>query len=71
MTHDKVTADRDIQHRDTIIRHLRERENEVNKVTHELKELLESNTDLTRQDKELIESVAALTREIHAAVRAG
>ena len=68
---DKMTAERDIQHRDTIIKHLRERENDVNRQTHELKQLLDANTNLTRQDKELTESVAALTREIHDAVRAG
>ncbi len=68
---DKLTAERDIRHRDTIIRHLRDRENDVNRQTMELKQLLEANTNLTRQDKELTESVAALTREIHDAVRAG
>ena len=68
---DKLTAERDIRHRDTIIKHLRDRENDVNRQTHELRQLLEANTNLTRQDKELTETVAALTREIHDAVRAG
>ncbi len=67
---DKIAAEKDQKHRDSVIHHLTDRENLVKRTTDELRQLLEANTDLTRQDKELTESVATLTREIHAAVRA-
>ncbi len=53
------------------MRRLEQGEAAITRGTGELKELLESNTDLTRQDKELTERIEALTKEIHAAVQRG
>jgi uncharacterized membrane protein len=66
---DKATAVRDEEHRDLVMRHMEDKETSIHRETAELKQLLESNTDLTRQDKELTERIEALTREIHAAVQ--
>jgi uncharacterized membrane protein len=63
---DKIAEDRIEQHREQVARNAAEHQAVVERTTSELKQLLESNTDLTRQDKELTEQVAALTHEIHA-----
>ena len=65
---DKVAADATERHREAIARHADEHQAILERATAELKQLLESNTDLTRQDKELTEQVATLTRAIHAKV---
>ncbi len=68
---DKASADMLERHREDVARNAAEHQAALEKTTHELKRLLESNTDLTRQDKELTEQVAALTREIHARLSTG
>jgi uncharacterized membrane protein len=65
---DKLAADAVETHREQIARRADEHQASIERATLELRQLLESNTDLTRQDKELTEQVAALTREIHARV---
>src|SRR3954469_11165730 len=42
----------------------------IKRETDELRQLLESNTELTRQDKELTQQVAELTQKIHTLVSA-
>jgi uncharacterized membrane protein len=54
------------KHREEVTELMETREAALKRETDELRELLESNTELTRQDKELTERVEALTREIHA-----
>jgi uncharacterized membrane protein len=68
---DKLAMDQLETHRETVTRHMQEREAAIKAETDELKDLLSANTELTRQDKELTERVAALTREIHSRVQAG
>ena len=63
---DKLAAEMIETHREDVVRNAVEHQAAVERTTAELKQLLESNTDLTRQDKELTEQIAALTREIHA-----
>ena len=65
---DKLAAESIETHREQIARRADEHQAAIERATLELKQLLESNTDLTRQDKVLTEQVAALTREIHARV---
>jgi uncharacterized membrane protein len=68
---DKIAAEKDQKHRDSVIHHLTERENLVKRQNDDLRKLIQANTDLTQQDKDLTESIAAMAREIHAAVRPG
>ena len=68
---DKHADDSAEQHRDAFMQRLEQGEAAITRGTNELKQLLESNTDLTRQDKELTERVESLTREIHAAIQRG
>jgi uncharacterized membrane protein len=63
---DKLAADMIEAHREDVARNAEAHQAAVERTTAELKQLLESNTDLTRQDKELTEQIAALTREINA-----
>jgi len=65
---DKLAAEAVETHREQIARRADEHQAMLERTALELKQLLESNTDLTRQDKELTEQVATLTREIHARV---
>src|SRR5262249_25324702 len=62
---DKAAAEAVEKHREQVARHAAEHQAAVGRTTRELKQLLESNTDLTRQDKELTDEIASLTREIH------
>jgi uncharacterized membrane protein len=66
---DKVAAEMIEAHREEVSKNAIAHQAAVERTTNELKQLLESNTDLTRQDKELTEQVAALTREIHARLK--
>jgi uncharacterized membrane protein len=60
-------ADESVEaHREQVARQADQHQATIERTANELKQLLQSNTDLTRQDKELTEQVAALTREIHA-----
>ena len=68
---DKATSERDEERSEAFMQRLEQGEAAITRGTGELKELLESNTDLTRQDKELTERIETLTREIHAAVQRG
>src|SRR5947208_16965678 len=68
---DKVAAQVIETHREDVVRNAVEHQAAVERTTAELKQLLESNTDLTRQDKKLTERAEALTREIHAFLSAG
>jgi uncharacterized membrane protein len=63
---DKAAADSVEAHREAMARKAEDQQAALERTATELKQLLESNTDLTRQDKELTEQVATLTREIHA-----
>ena len=63
---DKAAAELTERHRDDMARLSAEHQAAVERTTSELKQLLESNTELTQKDKDLTEQVAALTREIHA-----
>jgi uncharacterized membrane protein len=65
---DKLAAESVEAHREQIAQRADAHQAAIERATRELKQLLESNTDLTRQDKDLTEQVAALTREIHARV---
>jgi len=63
---DKNAADMLEAHRDEVAKRAEKQQEAVETTAAELRNLLESNTDLTRQDKDLTEEVAKLTREIHA-----
>ena len=63
---DKTAAEMIEAHREEVSKNAIAHQAAVERTTNELKQLLESNTDLTRQDKELTEQIVALTREIHA-----
>jgi uncharacterized membrane protein len=67
---DKVALDQLEAHREEVVRHAEAREAAIKAETDELKELLQSNTQLTQQDKALTEKIAALTAEIHARLSA-
>ena len=63
---DKAASETMEAHREEVARKAAHHAEVAERTASELKQLLESNTDLTRQDKELTEQVAMLTREIHA-----
>jgi uncharacterized membrane protein len=62
---DRVSAEMIETHREEVAQRAAEHAAVAERTASELRQLLESNTDLTRQDKELTEEVARLTREIH------
>jgi uncharacterized membrane protein len=59
-------ADRDKEHGEMIDKRHTALEEAAERQTHDILELLNSNTTLTQQDKDLTDEVAKLTREIHA-----
>jgi uncharacterized membrane protein len=67
---DKAAADTMEAHREEVARKAVHHAELAEQTATELRQLLESNTELTRQDKDLTEEVARLTREIHALVAA-
>jgi uncharacterized membrane protein len=63
---DKAAQEMIERHREEVAKRAAAQEAALERTARELKQLLESNTEITRQDKELTEQVAKLTREIHA-----
>ena len=59
-------ADRDKIHGDMVEKKHTTLEESIERQTHRLVTLIDSNTTLTQQDKDLTDEVARLTREIHA-----
>jgi len=67
---ERIHADHDAQHHENEAKRDEHRLAAIKAETNDLRELLQTNTDLTRQDKELTEQVADLTRHIHALLAA-
>jgi uncharacterized membrane protein len=68
---DKAHADAIEEHREEIAQAGLQQEQRIQQRGDELRELLESNTQITAETKKLAEQVEALTRQIHKRVVAG
>ena len=62
---DKAIADADSQHREALAAASVERQQFADRLTGQLLDLLQQNTDLTRVTQELAERIEALTLELH------